>query len=244
MADDIFDGELDVDFSELRIDLQERNTGHILYQFLNSCVFNQFLYGLTTMEQILYDAAVDVLEFRTLAKAEGVNLDVLGRLVGQPRILLNAEDKQWFGFDNDDESIGGYDQAPNWVQNAPLFGDLPADDPQYRLLILSKIFKNIVKVGSVPEIIRFVQLLTGFNISLVRTGPMDLRLIVPENMPLNTITTITRVFDDKTADRKYLIPMPATGRLTGYMKKLDPAFTWDKDGGGWDQAKYSVEVPL
>ena len=130
--------------------------------------------------QELYDAIIDVLDQRTLENASGGILDVIGIIVGQKRILLNQGSQDWFG---PDDLITSPDLAPAWVTGAPLAGNLPADDVDYLQLIISKIFKNHVKHGSIPEILRFVQLLYGINISIRKLGLSQIQLIVPFPTP-------------------------------------------------------------
>ena len=234
------DGDLAIDFSGLEVDFTERTLGRLLYQFRGSPVMVNLNTKLAELEQLTYDEAINTLRGRTIAEAQGFNLDVIGRIVGQPRILLNAETKAWFTPD----TAFRPDNVPIWVTNAPLFGDLPATDGEFRRLILSKIFKNHVKAGSVPEIIQFVYLLTGEYISVKREGPMELSFIVPSAMKVNDVLTIIAVGDDKTADRKYLTPLPVTARLANIYYRPRNGFKPDCGGGRVDFAAVSVRVPI
>lgn len=242
MADDIFDldGDLAIDFDALEVDLTEKTLDRLLYQFQNSLVLIEINTSLAEMEQITFDAAIDTLRFRTIAQAVGVNLDIIGDIVGQPRILLNAETKSWLTPDTGLRP----DAVPVIVTNAALFGDLPAGDTEFRRLILSKIFKNHVKAGSVAEIIQFAKLLTGEDVSLVRVGPMDLDLIVPTTMKPNDVATLVSVGDDKTADRKYLMPLPVTARLISIFFRPLLGFKPDCTPGRPDFAAVGLGVPV
>jgi len=240
--DNIFDpdGELAIDCADLEVDMTQLTIDRLLYQFRNSGTLVALNTVLADMEQQAYDAALGVIKGRTLANAEGVSLDVIGVIVGQRRILLNAETKAWFTPDNAFRP----DVTPAFVTGAPLFGDLPASDADYRRLILSKIFKNHVKAGSVPEIIRFVELLTGQSISVLREAPMDLALAVPSTMTPNDLYTIISVLDDKTADRKYLMPLPVTARLVNIIFRPPIGFKPDCVDGRPDFASLSVRFAV
>lgn len=242
MADDIFDldGDLAIDFTGLEIDMTELTLDRLLYQFQNSPVMLQVNTVLAAMEQETYDAAIDTLRGRTIAEAEGVNLDVIGDIVGQPRILLNAETKAWFTPD----SAFRVDATPVYVENAPLFGNLPAGDEEYRRLIVSKIFKNHVKASSVPEVIQFANLLIGKPISVKREAPMEISFIVPSNITPNEVRTLVTVGDDKTADRKYLTPLPVTARLVNIWYRPPQGFKPDCAAGRPDFAAVSLRVPV
>ena len=246
-GDSIFDpdGELAVDCSEFDLDMTELTLSRLLYQFQNSATLIQLNNVLSAMEQTSYDAAIDTIKNRTLALAIGANLDVLGDIVGQPRILLNADDKEYFGPDSvsarvspPDANIGGA-----FVTGAPLFGNLPADDVSYRRLILAKIFKNHVKVGSAGEILEFIRLLTGKAASARTVDRMDIELYLNTSISPGEVRTIVRVFDDKTADRKYLTPLPTSARLVSILYKPTNAFSPDRVCGRPDFAELSMRVP-
>lgn len=246
MADSIFDPDSDlaIDLTSLELDMPERAQTRLLYQFQNSTALRGLVVSLANMEQETYDAVLGILRGYQLSEAVGVQLDVLGRIVGQARILLNAERKQWFGPDNVSEQVGRVDRSTAWAIGAPLFGDLPADDGQYRRLILSKIFKNHVKFSSVPELLQFAVFLTGRNVSFIRTGPMELGISVPSDMSLNDVRTLLTVVDDNTADRKYLTPVAATVSLNLVQYRGRNAFAPDRQSGRPDFAAASLNVDI
>lgn len=241
----IFDSDdLEVDFTQLEIDMVELAQSRILYQFQNSGIMLALAGVLADMEQQGYDAALGTLRGRTIAEAEGANLDVLGDIVGQDRILLNAENRIYFGPDEIDPRISGPDQGNIFTRNAPLFGDLIADDFDYRRLILSKIFKNHVKVGSVAEIIVFISLLTGNNVSVQTVGPMELDLVVPSDMTANDLRTVLTVQDDRIADRKYLTPLPATANFVNIVFRPTNGFAPDRVSGRADFAAVAIRIGI
>jgi len=96
----------------------------------------------------------------------------------------------------------------------------------------------------VPEIIQFVKLLTGDDVSVKRVGPMELSLIVPSTMTPNNVATLLTVVDDKTADRKFLMPLPVTARFANIVHRPPLGFRPDCVEGRPDYASVSVAVPL
>lgn len=97
---------------------------------------------------------------------EGVNLDRIGKLVGQPRGVINASDVAFFGFaphpqaksfgDPLDPSVGGRFRSPG----EPLTGNKPLNDEEYRVFIRARIFKNHAR-STPDELIRFLKLILG-----------------------------------------------------------------------------------
>lgn len=243
----IFDPGADnsVDFSIYDKDMTTISADRLLEQFKNSTALNQLATCLAEMEQNSYDAAVSTMNLRILADAEGVNLDVIGEIVGQKRELVNTALKFWFGPDGIDPQIVGPDSGFVWAVGASLAGFETITDPAYRRLILSKIFKNHVKVGSMPEILRFAQVFNGRNISMYNHGNFDLDLIVPLDTPINDVLALVFVKDDKTADRKYYLPLPATARLLRLWYEPDQkGWGFDSESRRWDSRKYAIAVPL
>lgn len=244
MAGNIFetDSDLNVDFSQYEIDLRDRALQRLLYQFGNSVTLGQLVESLAFMEQDGYDDALGVLTDRTLTRARGVQLDVIGRIVGQDRVLRNYALRTWFGPDGGTQ-IGGVDLAPVWMREVPLLGDLPADDSQYIGLILSKIFKNHVKVGSIPELILFAKALTGHDISVNRIGPLEIELAVPSSIFIGDLSLLLDVLTDHTADQKYTMPVMASVRISDSVLFLpSPVFTPDIGNAGADVGKVAVRA--
>ncbi len=187
--------------------------------------------------QQLHDAIVSVLDQRTLEKARGVVLDVIGRIVGQDRELLNQAELEWF---TPDDATGALDTAPSWVTGVSLFGNLPADDGEYLSLIRSKIFKNHVKYGSIPEILEFVRLLYGINVSIRKLKLSRVQFIIPVGTAGYVIGTIRRVLSDDKADNQYFLPQCPTVDIVGVMHRPEVPFAPDRETGAPDISEAGV----
>lgn len=238
---------LEVDFSSIAVDVLEQMRGRLLYYFGNSPVIDQILQSLSCEVQELIDATQDVIKLRTLFEARGVQLDVIGRIVGQDRVILNADQRTWFGPDSTNPIILRPDALGSvaFVDGADLTGDVPATDSEYLNLIISKIFKNHVQGGSLPEVQIFIKLLTGYDVSFLKKGLQELALLVRVDTPPNVVETITTITTDgRDANEKYLIPLPAGDRIVevGYVP-LD-SFRPDRRLGRPDFAKSAIFVIL
>ena len=129
------------------------------------------LYEADTLESVLRD----LLENRWIETAVGVNLDILGSIVGQSREFIDAEIFDYFGFaDNpiaqsfgtlSDVGIGGRFRA---VGEATQGIRLLADD-EYRVFIKARILRN--STSSTPEeIITQFRFLFDSPIVIIREG--------------------------------------------------------------------------
>lgn len=97
---------------------------------------------------------------------EGVNLDRIGEIVGQPRTTIEASGIAFFGFAPHpqahgfgspfDPAVGGRFRGPG----EPLTGNKRLDDIEYRVFIRAKIFKNHAR-STPDELITFLKLIFG-----------------------------------------------------------------------------------
>lgn len=149
----------EIDYLE---DARENKT----YQFEGKVVFDKFLQLVLTQREEIQDVFVDLLQGRSIDEAQGAQLDMIGRIVGQPRTLINLDLYNYFAFlgypsgetygDLNDPSAGGV-----WyTQGTPIGGNYTLDDETYRLFIKSKILKN--RTASTPEeLLQFLSFLFG-----------------------------------------------------------------------------------
>ncbi len=112
------------------------------------------LSGADELEQVFYDLLLN----RSIDTAVGVQLDIIGAIVGIPRPFVLAEDLVFFGFqgivgvgafgDTGNPALGGLfrGEAGSGTGNTLL------DDTQYRLVIKTKIIKNSAS-GTIEDII-------------------------------------------------------------------------------------------
>lgn len=156
----------DITFDQYKIDMLELACSRILSQFKTSTTGIQpYIDALVTQVQDWNDASVSVFVGRYLEEAVGVQLDILGALVGQSRPLVAGTLLSYFTFDSLDDL--GWDGEGGWfTTNGPTTGTVPMLDAQYIQFIKAKIFKNQVSSASIPEIVQFAKILTNSNISV------------------------------------------------------------------------------
>lgn len=200
------DTNFKIDFRKLNKDFLAEARDRILYQFKNSPVLDQILQVISIMNQNLYDEFVNMLKQRSVADATGVNLDIIGDIVGQPRGLTSASIKIWF---TPDSEIAKFDNSLIWVKNAAESGNEKMTDEDYRKIIVSKIIKNHQQLCSIPELKRYAQLLTGYEISFRKTGVFKIALVVPKDMPASFLYLLMSKKSDKKIDNYYVLPIPA-----------------------------------
>lgn len=115
-------------------------------------IFDRYLQLLLDEKIELQSTFKDLMQLRSLDTATGVNLDVIGEIVGQERTLLNVDIFEFFGFQGvpNAGSFGDvdYPQVGSifYDSNNPRFGNITLDDDTYRIFIRAKIAKNVTRV--------------------------------------------------------------------------------------------------
>lgn len=111
-------------------------------QFKNKIVFNKFVELLLSQTTGIQKALYDLYSYRSIDMAFGAQLDNIGEIVGQERILIDANIYSYFGF-ADTLNGKGFGQAPFYEYGQALSGNIKLDDETYRLFIKAKIAKNV-----------------------------------------------------------------------------------------------------
>lgn len=135
-------------------------------------VFDAYVQLLTAGQTDLQEVFRQLMQERSLDTAVGVNLDNIGEIVGQPRLLVNVDVFEFFGFKGV-PNAGGFGTIPNpsvgaifWSSANPRFGNIELSDELYRIFIRARIAKNATK-ATPEDIIRFADYIfqtTGSNI--------------------------------------------------------------------------------
>lgn len=119
-----------------------------------------------TLEQLINDVMTD----RWLDNASGVQLDIIGVIVGQTRTLIQSSIIQYFGFDGDfrSETFSSFNNPALGGRfrsfGEPVDGIRTLEDVEFRAYIRARIAKNSTR--STPEDI-IAQIKLVFSASLV-----------------------------------------------------------------------------
>ena len=208
-------------FDQIQIeagDSTERAVSRTLLQFRRSPVFLEILGAFISQVQELLDAIIAVIYLRSPADARSVNLDALGRIVGQMRSLIGFDAIAWFQPDRDRQ---GADSVPVWVTNAPISGDYVAADSWFRQLIEAKVSRNFTRHASVPEIQAFVHQAFNMDISFRRIDTMTIQVIVPDSTDFNTMSLFERHEEINRTEHVYFLPFAAGVRIGSVIRLSD-----------------------
>lgn len=222
-------------------DLMQEAKDRLLWQFKNSERFCQLINVYIDQLQELYTDAITAQVLRTLAQAEGVQLDVLGRLVGQERVGITAvlglfgfaDDIDADGFSEiiDGESVGG----GRFIElGEPESGPRALSDPEYRRFIIAKIFKNHLRGATACELSEIAILILD---SVTRcqlidgavSGNVTYYFYAPNGLSSDDRLLINSVIDDVRAERQRIIGA-GSGVWVDYMVgEAEEVFGFDDD---------------
>ena len=151
-------------------------------QFKGKPIMDKYLQLMIEGKNELQKTFLDVMQLRSIDTAVGVQLDVIGEIVGRPRGLVSADLFEFFGFEGasqagsfgslTDPSVG----APWYSLGAPTQRSRPPSDEEYRLILKAKIIKN--RTLSRPEdVIEAYKFLFGASkVTITELGYASVRI--------------------------------------------------------------------
>ena len=164
--------------------------------------------------------------FLDIDKSTGKNLDLIGRLIGEERTLVNFIDKSYFGFLGARLSES-YDIGYWYSLYKNRYGTLRTlKDDEYRRVLKARVIKNSSDNGR-NSLLEVLNVLTG-NDSNIIIEPENNGSIVVE---VNDLDGLASYYLSQYKNDRNLIPVPMGRRLTikqGTVARLDGK--WKLDG--------------
>lgn len=160
------------------IDHKQLAESRLATQFRESTNLINYIKSLLVEADTLEQVYQDLLNERWIDTAEGVNLDILGSIVGQPRVLIDATALVYFGYLTalgvasfgtvSDPSVGGRFKAID----EPTTGNRTLTDNEYRVFIKARIIKNSI-IPTLPETTAFFRFLFDVVQVIIIDGKMN-----------------------------------------------------------------------
>ena len=186
-------------------------------QFTHSTNLRNYIEALLIESNTLEEVYRDIINKRWLDTAEGVQLDIIGKIVGQTREFVDAEIFDYFGFydhpqaqsfgSTEDPTIGG-----RFKHDGELITGLrQLTDDEYRIFIKARIIKN--STSSTPEdIINQLHFILDVPIVIFVDGNTFYQISFGRRLNLNEKAILTQTD---------IIPKTA-GVGVGYVAEFDP----------------------
>jgi len=204
-----------IDFSGLRFNLKEISESRILSQYSDSDLFKKLLGVFTSETQELLDAIVDLMEYRTIAKAVKNQLDVIGRIVGQSRTSYEYQSDFW--FTPDEEGLGA-DNGHWWVQNGNASSDEIMDDETYRKWIWMRVLENHNLFSSKPELEWEILEGIGEKVGMEISDMMTAKMYAQSTISLTNYNLLDYYRNTALTDNDYEFAYQATTSVSSKVK--------------------------
>lgn len=173
-----------------KIDHKVLAESRLATQFRESVRLISYIKALLVEANNLEEVFCDLLEKRWIDTAEGVNLDIIGSIVGQSREFIDAEIFDYFGFfDNpqaqslgsiNDTSLGGRFRLVDEITT----GIRQLTDEEYRLFIKARIVRNST-TSSPEEIISQIRYIFDSPLVLFVDGNTRYEVSIGRKLGLN-----------------------------------------------------------
>ncbi len=172
------------------IDHKKLAISRLITQFKESTNLISYIKTLLIEADTLEQTFQDIINLRFLDNATGAQLDVLGVIVGQTRIFIDAEIFEYFGFavnaqsqsfgDLNDPTVGG-----RFISvGEPITGIRILNDEEYRLFIRARIAKNSTR-STPDDIIRQIRSIFGSPLVLFEDGDTEYTVNIGKILSLN-----------------------------------------------------------
>lgn len=155
-----------------------------------------------------FDNYVD--QLYNIDKSSGLMLDLIGKIVGQNRVLISYTDQKNFGFlghplaesfgTKADPTVGGYWKSSS---SATTIYRKMSDDV-YRVVLKARIASNIAR-GTINDFLNVVNILTGHTRSQIIEGQESgsFTLVVP-----STNATLVQYYYTRIGQPDQILPIP------------------------------------
>lgn len=160
------------------IDHETKGIARLATQYRESTNLINYIRSILKQSDELEQVFQDLLTKRSIDTAEGIQLDIIGDIVGQSRQLIDVGDLIFFGLqgvvnagglgDLNDPSLG----ARLASLDEPTSGFRTLNDEEYRLFIRAKILRNHTR-STIQEIIDAVKFITDATLVVITEGTMS-----------------------------------------------------------------------
>ncbi len=210
------------------IDYVAQAISRVIQQYADKPNFLAVVELYAGIAQRLETSREDLYNLSDIDKMGGHNLDVIGDIVGQSRVLIDAEFLEYFGYIGA-PGAGAYGDINNPYVGSryrsieePTTGNVIMADPEYRLLIRARISKNFTTCTH-EEILAQILFLFSIDKSYLFERVMVLDIAVGRTLTNTELYMITE-YD--------LLPRPSGVRIGNILEFDGTVGAFGYDGSG------------
>ena len=191
--------------------IEQKALNRLISQYQDSRNFISLISQFCAIYQEIDNTFDDLMEKRFIDTADGEQLDIIGEIVGQPRLTLNSDSLYYFGFQGSLNTLGFSSTANPTAGGLFYTSDsnnkrkIPIGDELYRLLIRAKIQRNICS-GTPDEIIKAVEFIFNCSDVIFKERTLSIEIGIGKKLTHNEIELIKQHIE--------LIPRPLGIKLS------------------------------
>ena len=165
--------------------------------FQDKVVFDKIIQLITLEVEEIQNTFKDLMQLRTLEEAEGKQLDIIGDIVGQPRVLMDVDFLEFFGMEGNPRSNEMGDLFSNeggmfFDLNNRMQGSVTLDDETYRIMIRAKIAKNITH-ATPEDLMWYINYVFGTDSSFASESQAVVIMLISENLSPQQVMLLSYV---------------------------------------------------
>lgn len=196
-------------------DLKALAYSHIASEYKNSVRLIGHMNAQIVQQQELLDVFCEISEMLNVDTATGAQLDIIGRIVGLDRVLVNAKQLQFFGFTGGLENNNlGFGDVNDFTIGGPYIGfgqgtgeNIRLNDVQYRVFIKAKIITNNGFRSTPEELASLIKFSFNFEYLEITESTMQVFILIGDPLDALTKDLLKLVIEDPLGgDPSYLIP--------------------------------------
>lgn len=154
--------------------------------FEDKPVFDKYIQLILSEIEDLQAAFKDLKQLRTLEEAAGVQLDIIGNILGQPRVLLDVDFLEFFGMEGNPRSYRMGDLFSNtggmfFDLNERMQGSVSLDDETYRIMLRAKVAKNSTR-ATPEEMMWYLNYVFGTSASFASESSAVVITLISDNL--------------------------------------------------------------
>ena len=187
---------------ELLIPYKERNylggaRDKYTMAFQDKPVFDKYLQLIISEVEEIQKVMKDLMQKRTLEEATGVQLDIIGRVLGQPRVLLDVDFLEFFGMEGNPRAYKMGDLFSNiggmfFDLNERMQGSISLDDETYRIMLRAKIAKNTTR-ATPEDMMWYLNFVFGTSASFASESNAVVIALIGDNLSPQQIMLLSYV---------------------------------------------------
>ena len=191
----------------MALDYTDRALSRIIAQYRGDLKMRSLVSGLAGLVNNRLEQACDVRRLLySIDAMQGAQLDLIGRVLVQPRPTVTNDDLVFFGYAGTPGAVG-YNVAPyfDFAGQAQVLVPLP--DPPYKKMLKAKAARNVTDC-SIDDIIEIVEIVTG-DAGIKLVNGHDMTFAITLSATPDELTTLL-------LNNVPFIPEPAGVRYTGW----------------------------